>query len=119
MAIGVDIRTDRSSRIAGVTPALIKRYYFEGVEDELLPELKKRVPRVSGDLIRSLRFERRGDGFQLRGIRYAPYVTFKLPLGRGYKRTGDIRTVQGVANHLQEVYHHRLLRNAINKALQV
>lgn len=118
MPIPIDIGTDRVARLFGVTAPLVKRFYFEGMQDEVLPELRRRVPRRTGKLRNSLRFVRYGQEVQLKGIRYAPYVRFKLPLGKGYKRTGNLRTVKAVVEHLQRVNHARLLRKAINKTLQ-
>ena len=113
----IDITTSRRERIGGATPARVKQAYFDGVRETLLPELKKRVPRQTGRLQASLRYVRRGDEVGLRGIHYAPYVVFALPLGRGYKRTGDLRTVKAVADRLLAVNHNRLLRNAIMKVI--
>ena len=64
-----DFRGLSNERVAALMAAILRR--------EMLPELKRRAPKRTGALQRSLKIVQRGSGVELRGVFYGRFVSIK------------------------------------------
>ena len=64
-----DFRGLSNERVAALIAGILRR--------EMLPELRRRAPKRTGALQRSLRIARRGSSVELRGIFYGRFVSIK------------------------------------------
>ena len=63
---------------ATANPYVRARHGARSVKKRVLPELRRAVPRRTGELRRSLRVQQRGSRVELRGNEYAPIVRWRI-----------------------------------------
>lgn len=87
-------------------PVLVAKLATEAVRRYILPQLKQRLPRRTGDMVNSLQIRQKGSRIELWGIFYSSYVT-----------VGGQRVVIGTLMDLLET-HRTAIANEIIRGLQ-